>query len=113
MKLLWQKSPQTAKQLIEKLKNSVDWSPKTIKTLLNRLVNKSVLGFTTKGRIYEYQPLYTEEECRQYERYSFLKRVYNGALKPMLVAFLEENELTNEEIEELKKILDEESKGEA
>ena len=113
MKLLWQKSPQTAKQLIEKLKSSVDWSPKTIKTLLNRLVNKCVLGFTTKGRIYEYHPLFTEDECMQVERNSFLKRVYNGALTPMLVAFLEDSKLTNEEIEELKKILDEESKGEA
>ena len=99
MKLLWQKSPQTAKQLIDKLKSSVEWSPKTIKTLLNRLVNKRVLGFTSKGRIYEYHPLFTEDECKQFERNSFLKRVYNGALKPMLVAFLEENKLSNEEIE--------------
>ena len=113
MKLLWRKSPQTAKQLIEKLKDSVEWNPKTIKTLLNRLVNKGVLEFTIKGRIYEYHPIFSEEECRQYERNTFLKRVYSGALKPMLVAFLEENKLSKEEIEELKKILDEESKGEA
>ena len=113
MKLLWKKNPQTAKQVIDQLKGSVEWNPKTIKTLLNRLVNKEVLDFTKKGRIYEYQPLFTEDECMQVERNSFLKRVYNGALTPMLVAFLEDSELTNEEIEELKKILDEESKGEA
>ena len=112
MKLLWKKNPQTAKQIIDQLKGSVEWNPKTIKTLLNRLVNKEVLDFTKKGRIYEYHPLYSEEECRQNERNSFLKRVYNGALKPMMVAFLEENELSNEDIEELKKILDKESKGE-
>jgi BlaI family penicillinase repressor len=108
MKLLWQKNPQTAKELIPKLPDSVKWSPKTVKTLLNRLVNKKVLDFHTKGRIYEYFPNYTEEECLENERNSFLSRIYNGALKPMLVAFLEDNKLSKKDIEELKRILNEE-----
>ena len=111
MKLLWRESPQAAKQMINTLSDSVDWSPKTIKTLLNRLVNKKVLGFNIKGRIYEYYPLFKEEDCLKIERYSFLSRVYNGALKPMLIAFLEDNKLSREEIEELKKILDKEYKA--
>ena len=110
MKLLWRESPQTAKQLITSLSDSVQWSPKTVKTLLNRLVKKNVLGFNTSGRIYEYYPLSKEEDCLKFARNSFLNRVYNGALKPMLVAFLEDDKLSGEEIKELKKILDEEGK---
>ena len=111
MKLLWRENPQTAKQLINSLSGSVDWSPKTAKTLLNRLIKKKVIDFNLSGRVYEYYPLFKEEDCLKYERYSFLSRVYNGALKPMIVAFLEENNLSSEEIDELKKILDQESKS--
>ena len=111
MILLWRESPQTAKQIINTLSNSVDWSPKTVKTLLNRLVNKNVLGFKTKGRFYEYYPLVKEEDSLKFERYSFLSRVYNGALKPMLISFLEDNKLSSEEIDELRKILDKEKKA--
>ncbi|GBK61101.1 hypothetical protein PbDSM24746_11050 [Paenibacillus macerans] len=49
----------------------------------------------------------TEEECIQAESKSFLKRLYGGALKPMFVQFLKEERLTEEEIKELKQILDE------
>lgn len=111
MKLLWRESPQTARQLIDSLSGSVVWSPKTVKTLLNRLVNKKVIDFNLSGRVYEYYPCYKEEDCLKFERNSFLSRVYNGALKPMLAAFLEEYKLTPNEIEELKSILDEESKA--
>ncbi|GIQ64933.1 hypothetical protein PACILC2_35010 [Paenibacillus cisolokensis] len=36
-----------------------------------------------------------------------MKRIYGGALKPMIVNFLKEEQLTKEDIEELKRILDE------
>ena len=111
MKLLWRESPQTAKQIINALSDDIDWSPKTIKTLLNRLINKKVLGFKARGRIYEYHPLVKEKDCLKFERHSFLSRVYNGALQPMLIAFLEDHNLSSEEIDELRKILDTEKKS--
>jgi len=76
-------------------------------TLLNRLVNKGALGFEKKSRAYHYYPLVTEAECAKAERRSFLQRVYGGSPKPMLAHFLKEAELSEEEIKELKRILDE------
>ncbi len=40
MKVLWSKSPQTANEVIEELEKNMDWNPKTIRTLINRLVHK-------------------------------------------------------------------------
>jgi len=107
MKILWNTSPLTASSITEQLVGQVKWSPKTVKTLLNRLVNKKAIRFTKEGRIYHYFPAVLESECARAERQSFLGKVYNGALKPMLAAFLEDGNLTQEEIDKLKQILEE------
>lgn len=107
MKIIWAHSPITANDVIEKLEGAVTWKPKTIKTLLSRLVKKEVISFNKEGRTYLYFPLVMEEECVKAESQSFLRRVYGGGLQVMLANFLEDYELTKEEIEELKEILDE------
>lgn len=106
MKVLWKRSPKTANEIITSLADAVQWNPKTVKTLLNRLVNKKVLGFTKEGRTYHYFPLVSEKKCANAERQSFISKVYSGALQPMLAAFLEDGKLSDNEIDELKKILE-------
>jgi len=110
MKVLWQKSPVTANYIVEKLTAQTEWMPKTIRTLISRLTAKNAVGFDKTGRQYMYYPLLSEEECVRQETRSFMSRVRTAALKPMLAAFLEEENLSKEEIEELKCILD--KKGE-
>lgn len=108
MKICWQKSsPCTASDIVEALKQSQAWKPNTIKTLIGRLVKKGALGYKEEGRVYSYYSLVTEKECIRAESKSFLSRVFDGALKPMLVAFLEEEKLSPSDIEELKQILEE------
>lgn len=108
MKVFWSRpTPTPANEVVRALADITDWKPKTVKTLINRLVKKNALGYQEDGRIYYYYPLVNEEECIKAESRSFLRRVYGGALKPMLVNFLREEELSREEIEELKRILDE------
>jgi BlaI family penicillinase repressor len=105
LKLLWEKSPRTANEIVEALEGQIDWNHRTIRTLINRLLRKKALRFNKKGREYLYYPTVIEEEYLQAERKSFLSRVYNGALQPMLAAFLEETDLSPEEIEELENLL--------
>jgi len=111
MKVLWTQSPLSANQVVDALADTKHWKPKTIKTLLNRLVQKKALGFKKDGRAYQYFPLVDEQQCVRTESRSFLERVYGGATIPMLAAFLENEELSPEEIADLKRILDQ--KGEA
>lgn len=111
MKAFWMKSdPCTANDIVKALGDYTEWKPNTIKTLIARLVKKNALGYKEEGRNYLYYPLVSEEECIKAESQSFLKRVYAGALKPMLVNFLQEEQLTPQEIEELKRILEERKK---
>ncbi|MFZ3129836.1 MAG: BlaI/MecI/CopY family transcriptional regulator [Desulfosporosinus sp.] len=108
MKIVWSMtSPCTANEIVDALAGIADWKPNTVKTLINRLVNKKALGFKEQRRIYLYYPLVSQEECIQAETKSFAKRVFGGALKPMLVSFLQEEKLSPDEIEELRRILEE------
>ena len=100
MKVLWQKSPVTANQIVEKLTVETAWKPKTVRTLISRLTAKGAISFDKTGRQYLYYPVLTEEECVRQETRSFMSRVRTGALKPMLAAFMEEENLSQEEIDE-------------
>jgi BlaI family transcriptional regulator, penicillinase repressor len=107
MKILWAKVPVTAEEVVGALKSKTTWKPKTILTLINRLVKKGLLGYEKKGRAYHYFPKINETACVHAESSSFLQRVYDGAFKPMLVNFLRDARLSKEDIEELKRILNE------
>lgn len=82
------------------------WKPKTIRTLLNRLVKKKVVGYQRKNREYNYYAIVDKAACVKAESHSLLSRVYGGALKPMLAAFLKSEALSPEDIKELKAILE-------
>lgn len=106
MKMLWANAPLTANEVYTKMQENKNWKHTTVKTLLSRLVKKEALGFEKRNREYFYFPAVSEDECIQSESVSFLNKVYNGAVKTMIASFLENENLTNEEIQELKKILD-------
>lgn len=111
MKVLWERAPQTANEVVAALEKQVSWHPRTVKTLLNRLVGKGALGFEREGRMYRYYPLVEEQVCVRAASASFLDRIYDGAAQPMLAHILEREDLTPEEIAELRRILDEKEKG--
>ena len=107
MRIIWKTPNCTASEIIEQLKDSQKWKPKTVKTLISRLISKNIIGFEQSGREYKYYSILSEEECRKTEGKSFLHRVYSGSLKSMLLNFIEEENLTKEEIDELKSFLNE------
>ncbi|TKJ37013.1 MAG: transcriptional regulator [Planctomycetes bacterium B3_Pla] len=106
MRVLWAKSPLTANDVIEQLTGKTKWKPKTIKTLIDRLVKKGAVKFEKEGRRYRYYPAVGRDECIATERQSFVRRVYGRTTKPMLAAFLEDAELSPDDISELKEILE-------
>ena len=105
MKICWSRPPVSAQEIIDALAAQDDWHPKTVKTLLNRLVKKRALGFQKDGRAYLYHPLVAEKDCVSAESQSFLDRVFGGSLKPMLSHFFENRKLSPADIAELKSLL--------
>lgn len=112
MKIIWKQGEATANEIVEQLKESVNWKPNTIKTLINRLLNKEVIGFNKLGKEYSYFALVSEEECIKAESESFLKKVFNGSFNSMVMNFVNSKELSKEDIEELRNILNNSEKEE-
>ena len=107
MKVIWQLKSATAKQVVEALAAEADWKPKTIHTLLSRLIQKGALVSEKPGREYIFEPLVTEQACCLAASRSFLDRVFDGGIAPFLACFLEQKKLSRKEIEELKNLLEE------
>jgi BlaI family penicillinase repressor len=105
MKILWVNSPLSAMEIINALAGSEDWHPNTIKTLLSRLHKKKALGVEKQKNLYLYRPLVSEADCVRTESDSFLSRVFGGSIKPLLVHFVEEERLSSQDLDELRKIL--------
>lgn len=105
MKIIWAHSGITSTDIIQELKDKSHWKPTTIKSLINRLLTKKAIGFNKLGNEYSYYPLVSEEEYIKEESQSFINRVFNGSIKSMLLTFVESKEISEDEIDELKRIL--------
>lgn len=107
MKVVWRKPPVTANEVVGALEKQTHWKPKTVQTLLTRLVRKGALAFERRGREYLFRPLVAEEDFAHAASRSLLQRLFDGEIAPFLACFLEHEKLTREEIAELRRILEE------
>ena len=105
LNVLWDRAPATAADVFAALPQDKDWHAKTVNTFLARLVEKGVLEVRREGRSNVYVPKKTREQCIKAEGQSFLNRVFRGAFGPMLLHFVENAELTKDEIRELERML--------
>ena len=105
MKVVWKYAPVNTNEITEKLLKTTVWSPKTIQTLIKRLVNKGALSYEKQGRIFVYTPLVLEREYVGQESRSFLKRFYGGDLTAMVSAYMENDGLSDTELEQLRSLL--------
>ncbi|TCT15430.1 CopY family transcriptional repressor [Natranaerovirga pectinivora] len=109
MKILWEVGDSTSANIVEVLTNRTDWKDKTVYTLINRLVAKGAIkAEKTDGKAYIYSPSISEIDYQEFANNSFIQKVYNGSVKMMLTSFVKEHKITKEDIDNLKRILDEE-----
>lgn len=105
MKIIWKSPNITSTEIIKEVQKTKDWKASTIKTLINRLLKKEVIGFNQQGKEYSYFPLVGEAQYVNEESENFINRVFNGSISSMLVNFVNSNKLTDDDLEELKKFL--------
>lgn len=107
MKLLWEKSPLTSNEIIDSIDPSMNWSDNTVKTFINRLLNKEAIVNERSGRSYLYYPNVSYDEFLESENKSFLNTIYGGSVDLLLSKFIEDENLSDDDIDELQKILNE------
>ena len=106
MKVVWDRGPLTSGEIVKHLESERKWKPRTIKTLLARLVKKGAVTVTEQAdRRFLYSAKVARDAVVRRESRSFLRRVFDGSAAPALVHLLEDAKLTQREIDELKQIL--------
>lgn len=108
MKIVWKYAPISTNEITDKLLMTTSWSPKTIHTLIKRLVTKGALTYEKQSRVFVYTPIIKESEYIGQESNSFLERYYNGDITAMLSAYIENDRLSKADIDTLRSLL---SKG--
>ena len=110
MKVIWKHAPISTNEITEKLTQTTKWRPKTIQTLIKRLVTKGALSYEKQSRVFVYTPLIEEKEYIGQESCSFLERYYDGDITAMLSAYIKDDKLSESEIDTLRSLLMEGSK---
>ena len=110
MKIVWKSAPINTNEITERLLKTTSWSAKTIQTLIKRLVTKGALTYEKQGRVFVYTPLVEENEYIRQQSNSFIKRFYDGDISAMLSAYLENNQLSETELNHLRSLLSKKSR---
>ncbi len=113
MKVFWDQGPLAARDVYAALPKNVKWAYKTVKTLLSRLVAKGALDYEQVGNSYLYRAAVAREQMARHEVRGVFQRVMGAALSPVLANFIEEADLTDEEIRQLKQVLDDKRRNSA
>lgn len=110
MKILWDSPPSTANQIAEL---TPQWHPKTVRTMLIRLQKKGAVEYEVIDSIQHFKPVHEREYCESSATQSFMQRVFDGALTPMIAHFTRQQKLTDEEKKALIALLqDDKGQGE-
>ena len=102
MKIVWKYAPISTNEITEKLLQTTSWSPKTIQTLIKRLVTKGALTYEKQSRMFVYTPEVKESEYIRQESSSFLNRYYDGDITAMVSAYIENEKLSESELDPLR-----------
>lgn len=105
MEVLWQRSPRSAEEVAAALAESRQWQEATVKTLLNRLLNKGAIEAIRDGRRYLYSPRLQRSDWVMDESQSLLARLFDGRVAPLVAHFSEQRRLSAEDVAELRRLV--------
>jgi BlaI family penicillinase repressor len=106
MDVLWRRHPLAADEVVAALGDAQQWQEATIKTLLNRLLNKGAITATKEGRRYLYSPVLKREDWLLEESQGLLERLFGGRVAPLVAHFSQHRKLSKKDIAELRKLLE-------
>jgi predicted transcriptional regulator len=106
MEVLWANSPLASEDIVARLAQAQDWQEATIRTLLNRLLNKGAIEAERDGRRYLYTPVLQRDAWVNAQSRGLLDRLFNGRVAPLVAHFSEQGKLSRKDIAELRRIIE-------
>lgn len=98
MEIFWaNNTSMTAKEVIKKIQDKADMSPRMVRVLINRLCQKGVLSYTVDEhdlRVYHYSVMKSKEECQKEKSRKFVDSYFEGSRKNAMAALLQSADMT-------------------
>ena len=111
IKAVWEKEPCTAPDIQQRLEKKTSWTYSTVRTLMDRMVTKSLLAAEKVRNLTVYRSAVSREQAQRSELLYALKHAFNGALTPMVQCLLDTGELSPEELAGLESLIKAKKKG--
>jgi BlaI family transcriptional regulator, penicillinase repressor len=105
MKIVWRRGSTTVRDVYEELLTQRRIAYTTVMTMMGILEQKGHLNKSADERAYVYTPTQPQREVLGNMVQDFVKRVFNGSAKPLLVHLIEEQKISSEELDEISKLL--------
>lgn len=105
MQLLWENGATTAKNLCVMAAERYDWNKNTTYTIIKSLVEMGAVERSEPDFICT--PVLSLEEVRRTETKGLVDKFFHGSASAFFSAFLEDESISSEELEALKKIINE------
>jgi BlaI family transcriptional regulator, penicillinase repressor len=107
MEVLWQRHRLSAEEVVAALAGRSEWAEPTVKTLLNRLLNKGAIRAERDGRRYLYSPVLQRDAWVAQQSEGIVERVFGGRVAPLVAHFSERGKLSRADIDELRRLIQE------
>jgi BlaI family penicillinase repressor len=104
---IWKEPGRAAGRIIELVQLQRNWSHRTIRTLIRRLSEKGAVEVEVDGAKHFYRASIDRNACVRSAAQSFSKRFFSGSVRSLLLHFVEHQDLSADELEELRNRLDE------
>ena len=104
MEIIWNRGPLSAKEISLIAADSIGWNKNTTYTVIKKLESKGFIKRTDPGFICT--PLVSQEEMQKKEAVSLLNKVFGGSRKALFSALLEDEDLSDTEMKELRDLID-------
>lgn len=105
--LVWEEAPIASGELVKRCAEVFDWKKSTTYTFIKKLCEQGI--FKSENAVVE--PLLTKEEYLQRQGELFVDKAFGGSLPKMIAAFVERKRLSQNQIEEIEKIIEEYKKN--
>ena len=105
LQAVWDLEPVAAPTVQEALQSEKGWAYTTVKTMMDRMVKKGLLKTEKIRNLYLYSASITKDQARKSEITRTLKRAFDGALTPMMQFLIEQEELSKDELEQLRRLV--------
>lgn len=103
MDIIWENEPLSAKEIAVIAADKIGWNKNTTYTIIKKLMDKKSVARSEPGFICT--SLIRKDEVQKAETMSLIDKLYNGSKKAFFASFID-GDMTEEELDELKKLID-------